>query len=97
MTDHGSRLCIVDRAVADGAAVWHVVYGDPVEAADSGFVCLSDDVAVETLDNGERRPVPPDDLDELVAVCVHCLVDAHPEIGVGLDEAQRTGYWTARP
>ena len=52
------------------------------EEPDPGFLCLSD-----------RAPEVPDDstLDTLTTICLHCLIDEHPEIGEGLDLARANG------
>ena len=82
MTAHGTLCCVGQRVLA-GDPVVEVHKFAPVDPSDSGFLCFAaDDV---------REPDP----DTLAPVCLHCLIESHPEAGRGLDEARRTGHWSA--
>ncbi len=58
-------------------------YGEPMWAGDSGFSVLFDDAP----DPDEVQPDDP----RVSLVCLHCLLDDHPELGRGLDLAREHG------
>jgi hypothetical protein len=72
-------VCTVDRALLDGAEVTTVMYFKSTHPRDSGFCCVSD-----------HAPLAPT-ADDLVAICLDCLFDSHPEAGRGLDLARQHG------
>jgi hypothetical protein len=76
-------LCCVGQRVLAGDPVVEVLSFEPVDPSDSGFLCFA---AADA-----REP----DVDALATVCLHCLIERHPEAGRGLDEARRTGHWMA--
>ena len=82
MTDHG-RLCVVGRAVVAGHPVVEILYFEPDDPLDSGFICFAE--------ADGREP----DADALATACLHCLIESHLEAGRGLDEARRNGRWVA--
>jgi hypothetical protein len=82
MTDHRT-FCVVGRRVLAGDPVVEILSFEPVDPSDAGFVCFA---AADA-----REP----DVDALETLCLHCLIELHPEAGRGLDEARRTGNWVA--
>jgi hypothetical protein len=59
-------------------------YVEPMWAGDSGYTVIFDDAPdPEEVD----RPDHP----ETSLVCLHCLIEDHPEIGSGLDIAREYG------
>lgn len=54
---------------------------EPVDASDSGFVCFLDSAP-------QDREL---DHEDGMVICLHCLLDAHPEAGAGLDVAKEHG------
>jgi hypothetical protein len=65
-------------------------YEKPLGPADSGFSVLFDDAPdPEDVDSAElpEGEMPPG----ITLVCLHCLIDDHPEIGRGLDIAREHG------
>ena len=58
---------------------------EPMWPGDSGFTVLFDD-APDPEDAGRAGQHPAISL-----VCLHCLIDDHPEIGPGLDIAREYG------
>lgn len=82
-----SQAVIVDQRIIDGQPVRAVAYLEPEESWDSGFMLFA----------GE-----PNEQHETALVCLHCIIDEHPELGRGLElahehgEAIRNGsIWTA--
>jgi hypothetical protein len=71
-----TQVVIVDSGVADGEPVKAISYLEPVAAWDSGYAVFS----------GE----PGDDTDTAL-VCLHCLLDEHPEAREGMDLARECG------
>jgi hypothetical protein len=63
------------------AAVAHDPEPNPDLSMDSGFTIIFADAP---------EPPPPDDL--LSTVCLHCLINDHPEAGRGLDLAREKGW-----
>ena len=85
----GIRGCGDVRTVA---IVWgseppcfSIGWNTPFGPADSGFTVLFDD-APEPEDVED-----PTDHPGIALVCLHCLLDDHPEIGRGLDIAREYG------
>jgi hypothetical protein len=65
--------------------VFSIGYENPLGAGDSGFTVLFDDAPQpDELDTEGQRPA-------LSIVCLHCLLEDHPEIGRGLDIAREYG------
>jgi hypothetical protein len=59
-----------------------VIYWPPEEPNDSGYTVLFDDAPhVDDVTD-----------DDLTVMCLHCLIDAHPEVGRGLDLAREHGH-----
>jgi hypothetical protein len=73
---HGAGAVIVDRAILRGAPIRAVSYLQPEHEWDSGFALLSG---------------PPDSAAETALVCLQCIIDDHPEIAHGLDQARQHG------
>jgi hypothetical protein len=60
-------------------------YETPLGPRDSGFTVLFEDAPdPDELDGLGEHPA-------LSSVCLHCLIDDHPEIGRGLDVAREWG------
>jgi hypothetical protein len=65
--------------------IFSIGYDEPMGPTDSGFSVLFDDAP------------DPDDVSDLVRdrritwLCLHCLLEEHPEIGRGLDLARQQG------
>lgn len=77
--EHGP-VCVVARAVwHDGAPIDSVHYYEPDRPNDSGLSVLG----------GPKATSP----DELMTLCVDCLVAARPDAGPLLDIARRDGEW----
>ncbi|HEX6664813.1 MAG TPA: hypothetical protein VF025_14165, partial [Gaiellaceae bacterium] len=70
---------IVDRGVLEGEPVRAVSWLEPEHEWDSGFALFRG---------------PPDSDAETALVCLHCLIDEHPEIGRGLELAREHGEAT---
>ncbi len=67
--------------------VFSIGFEEPMWASDSGFSVLFDDAP-----DPEDLPAVGDSLPPgITLVCLHCLVDEHPEIGRGLDLARVHG------
>lgn len=81
MSEHGSDLAIVGRDVLEGAPVGIVAFSDGSFDLFSGR-----EPADEFLANVERDPEQ-----YLAVVCLHCVIDAHPEAGRGMDLARQFG------
>jgi hypothetical protein len=80
VSTHNSELAVVERAAWDhGEPITYIDYDN--SEPDAGFICLT-----------HLAPLNPDDsdLDRLITVCLHCLINQHPEIGQGLDLARQT-------
>jgi hypothetical protein len=81
---HNRLVAIVDRVAYEGQQqfTW-VQHDEPDDPQDSGFALLGDE-ALELL---------PDNIpdERLITVCLHCLIDQHPDVGKGLDVARQTG------
>lgn len=73
-----TRLVVVSAAVANGAPVTRVIFTEE----DGGYLLFDADV-----------PANPDEIDEdeVTVLCLGCVVDRHPEAGVGMDLAKRHG------
>lgn len=79
MSDHG-RLALVVGAKMEAPAQsvdWKMP--SPVMPADSGFTVVFSD--------GDGDPHRFDD-SNIITVCVHCLIEKHPEIGAAMDAAR---------
>lgn len=78
---HGAQVAVL---VGHRPPVEAVVYHDErAIQTDSGFtVLLSDAPHADDLTDDDPR---------LATVCVHCLIERHPEAGRGLDLARRNG------
>jgi hypothetical protein len=59
-------------------------HDEPMGAADSGFSVLFDDAPDPDEVEGPHDP-------RISIVCLHCLIDDHPELGRGLDIAREYG------
>ena len=70
------KSVIVDQRILDGQPVRAVSYLEPEESWDSGFMLFA----------GE-----PNEQHETALVCLHCLLDEHPELGRGLELAHELG------
>lgn len=71
-----TKAVSVDRGVANGEDVTAISWLEPEHEWDSGFALFSE---------------PPDSDTETALVCLHCLIDEHPEIGHGLELARDHG------
>ena len=69
------RLATVSEKVVEGAQVTRVLH-----FPESGFVLLDVDA-----------PDDPGDDYELVVICTDCLIEQHPEAGLGMDLAREHG------
>jgi hypothetical protein len=80
---HNRLVAIVDRVAYDEGQFTWIGHDEPDDPRDSGFALLGDE-AFELL---------PDNIpdERLITVCLHCLIDRHPDVGKGLDVASRTG------
>jgi hypothetical protein len=67
---------------------WTVAYEKPLGGWDSGFSVLFDD-APDPDDLPED--VKPGDGTGIDVMCLHCLIEEHPELGRGMDIALRQG------
>lgn len=69
---------------------WSIGYDEPLAPHDSGFSVLFDDAPDPEEVEGI---VDREELAEagVTLVCIHCLIEDHPEIGRGLDVARRFG------
>jgi hypothetical protein len=70
--------------------VFSIGYEKPSGANDSGFTVLFDDAPdPEEVDQAQlsEGEFPPG----ITFVCLHCLINDHPEIGRGLDIAREYG------
>jgi hypothetical protein len=88
MSAHGD-LAIVGRDVLEGARVGIVSYrAEKMARRDSGFDLFSGrEPADEFFAKVERDPER-----YLATVCLHCLIEAHPEAGRGMDLARDHGF-----
>ena len=67
---------------------YSIGYEKPQWPGDSGFSVLFEDAPdPEHLDPASEGELPPG----ITLVCLHCLIDDHPEIGRGLDIAREYG------
>jgi hypothetical protein len=71
-----SKLVVVTRAVADGASPRWVAYLEE----DENFL-----IGEKYIDPVAQR------WQDLVVVCVDCLLEQHPDVGRGMDLAQEEG------
>jgi hypothetical protein len=86
-------MAVATKRVIAGEAVWGVVWDEPQAPGDSGFTCWSWPDQVEFRESNDGHEITDSEAESVAeqhgAVCVHCLVDAHPEAGVLLDRARR--------
>jgi len=89
---HAQRLVFVWGGTPP---IYSIGYDEPGSVYDSGFTVLFDDAP-------DPDDVAADD-ERLSWVCLHCIIDEHPEIGRGLDLARqhgaadrKTGEWIGR-
>jgi hypothetical protein len=84
-------MTVLEHAVA---IVWgseppafSIGYERPMGSGDSGFTVLFDDAPdpQDVPEGGDN--LPPG----ITLVCLHCLIEDHPEIGRGLDIAREYG------
>jgi hypothetical protein len=80
MTSHGD-LAIVDRFGYDHSQPFTLIEHDPGASGHSGYGVLTDEAL--------ELPEIPDE--RLITVCLHCLINRHPDLGAGLDLARQTG------
>ena len=71
-----SKLVVVTRAVADGTSPRWIAYLEE----DEGFL-----IGETYVDPVEQR------WQDLVVVCLDCLLERHPAVGRGMDFAKETG------
>lgn len=82
MTEHARTAAWV---LGSEPPAFSIGYQPPLGVWDSGFTVLFDDAP------------DPEELDDIVQpgvselVCLHCLIEDHPEIGRGLDITRRYG------
>ena len=67
------------NTIIDGQPVRAVSYLEPEESWDSGFMLFA----------GE-----PEHERKTALICVECLLDDHPEVGIGMDLARHHGVAT---
>ena len=80
------------RACGKVAIVWggeppafSIGYDEPLGSWDSGFTVIFDDAPdPDDVAEGAQHP-------GIAPVCLHCLLDDHPELGRGLDVAREHG------
>lgn len=80
--EHGTN-CVTSQTVLDGAPVTGVLWQEPLDATDSGFRCWS--AADEELDDETYQK-------NRAIVCLHCMIDTHPEAGSLMDRARIEGF-----
>jgi hypothetical protein len=79
--EHGRLVAVVVGAEAPVVTVVHS--DEKVIPTDSGFTVL--------LSDAPERPEDADD-DDMETMCLHCLIEDHPEVGRGLDLAKKKGH-----
>jgi hypothetical protein len=85
---HGD-VAIVGRDVLEGAPVGIVYYAaERMTSGDSGFDLFS---GLESADEFFAK-VERDPEQHLATVCLHCLIEGHPEAGRGMDLARQHGF-----
>lgn len=75
--------CAISKTVLEGALITGVLWENPVADTDSGFRCWSeadDELDDETYANSR------------CLVCLHCLIEEHPEAGALMDRARIDGW-----
>ena len=83
MSGHKTALCWGSEP-----PVFSIGFEEPMWPGDSGFSVLFDDAPdPEDLPEVGEDSLPPG----ITLVCLHCLLDEHPEIGRGLDVAREHG------
>ena len=83
MTGHTTAFCWGSEPPAHS-----IGYEQPLGPTDSGFTVLFDDAPdPDDLPPPMAKELPPG----ITLVCLHCLLDDHPEIGRGLDLAREYG------
>jgi hypothetical protein len=65
-----------------------VAYEEPMGDWDSGSSVLFDDAPTSEDLDALPRDTHPHDVQGLEVVCLHCLINDHPEIGRGMDIAR---------
>jgi hypothetical protein len=81
------KVCIVTRAILEGATVRRAHFDAPRHNEDSGFTFFD-----------EQDPRPWEmGVGDLQVICMHCLIEDHPEAGLGADIAKRAGDATWFP
>jgi hypothetical protein len=68
-----------------------VAYEKPLGTWDSGFSVLFDDAPTSEELDALPADAGPHDIDGLEVICLHCLINEHPELGRGMDIARRQG------
>jgi len=82
MTEHAKTMVWV---WGSEPPAFSIGYDEPLGSGDSGFTVLFDDAPdPEELDDKGQHPA-------VTIVCLHCLIDDHPEIGRGLKIAREYG------
>ncbi len=79
---HGT-FCTISQTVLDGAPVIGVLWQEPVHETDSGFRCWS--AADDELDDETYQK-------NRSLVCIHCVIETHPEAGILMDRARVEGF-----
>lgn len=89
MSDHagigailvGDGLYTREDPSAPEGKVDQVEYVEPMAPSDSGFICY-----LEETPSRELRA------EDGALVCLHCLIDNHPEAGPGMEMVKALGY-----
>lgn len=90
--EHSSRIAVVSNAVLDGDAPTSVIYDG------SDYFIFANDIDVDEfidLMNAYPETDFSDWIPRVKPVCLHCLIDMHPDVLEGLHHAQQHGVWSA--